>query len=373
MFRNSRRGATLVELTVASAVGAITLLATLSVFNATRASQDSSDKLITSYQSLNMALLSMTRHLENVGYRFPGQSLQLRNNVTEGMTFSMGPGGGEDLAVVNEGASTAGIIAGTDVIDFFVGDPNRRVGTVASVSLSGLFHLITLDGGDAPVTDLEKNTLLAGAVEGPLMVFSDGTLSCLGLVDSRLAGTAGIVQYKVRTHDFAGPHPTGVSNCPAPGMNSYGIGQRRRYMVYQEARGQNVGLYTQISQASVTGFQNAGTLGPPVLLARGVDDLQIAPSMDNTDNQLGCGNSLLCQCGRGNVQCLTSYFDLTQLYRGVRVRLVSRGLHPIRQKGARRPNSFDRSAATDSDGIQRQIMEGFVDFPNMTPVLVTPM
>lgn len=383
-----RRGLTLVEIMVATAVGAITLLATVAVVNATRALQEGAERRLTSYQSLNMALFSMTRYLENAGYRFPGQAVIIRNNIEEGVSLRMGAGQESVLRVLREGAREAGVLSGTDVIEVLVGDRNRGVGMVLSARSSGSDVIVTFENNEAPMFPSEVERLKAQTAQGPFIVFSGDIagklVSCTGL----MTGMVKDAEFKVSLQDVDG-QPARVPNCPQSGMSVFGLGSRRRFMAYQKEESsdkleERVGLYVQSSLRNAKGFQNAGILDNPKLLAQGVEDLQLAASMDNTDNLFGCGGSPTCQCGRGDMKCTRDFLQHMDLLRGVRIRLLSRGIHsrwlpgtpraqpnPSFVLDAGRPPSFDREEAKLRDNVLRQSMEGFVDFPNLNPYGIT--
>jgi prepilin-type N-terminal cleavage/methylation domain-containing protein len=388
----SRRGFTLIEVMIAGVVGLVTVLAALGVFNVVNDLQTKADRLSGIYSEIQLGTTILQRELENGGYQFnsPANAIHVINAVVSGTNLSNGPGAPvATVPVVDRASTDEGIIAGSDVVEVWQGGRSPLVGPGTGARSAGQLVQVIAGGttvivrlfNDAPMVEAEVSapTGVLGGFQGPLLLFSNATTSCLGIVENRGGAWGdGTPRYQVRLvdQDLAdlGAAP---ANCPAAGMSVYGAEQRRRYMVYRFAGERSPSLVMQRSLA-VAGANNAvGTLGELEVLVEGIDDLQVAPRLFNAAGGIcvpPADGRQFCQCNDSDVapQCLMTAAN-AQWVRGAMLELTSVGVAPfLRRTGERLERSFDRPPQP-VDGILRHTVRIAAEFPNLNPSVVTPL
>jgi len=153
-----------------------------------------------------------------------------------------------------------------------------------------------------------------------------------------------------------------VANCPAANMSVYALMTRKRYLIYQDGIGVDggvSGLYVQ-NLREPPGTSRLGVLGPPVLIAEGIEDLQIAYNM---------GSGTWCNQGTpdGGTDC--DVMTNPAAIQGIKFQLVSRGTDLVKRVGMYRPAVLNHAAGTPDD-IDRLVLGSSVMLRNL--VYVSP-
>jgi hypothetical protein len=249
---------------------------------------------------------------------------------------------------VNLGDAAAGVVSGTDVIEAVSGNSlTRRAGIVSKCGSpscnNGLGTATAQLATTEPLTIGEATTLLTGATaRGPLLLFTDEAgNSCLGRATSITPGITTSMNVNYLDADLNAATPTSTA-CPGVTMRVYGADTRRRYMIYQQANGTNLGIYTQDMDPSTLAY------GAPTLLVAGIEDMQVQPSVATATP----GQLQRCNDQPTAPTCTLSNTNDWQV-RSADIRLTARGTQTLAEAGGRRQISFDHTAGT-VDNIYRQ-------------------
>src|SRR5574338_1376257 len=295
-----RRGFTLLELMVAAAVGLVIVTAAMAAFDLQSQFARNTERLLGTQASAGLGLTMMQRDLENAGLRFRGGAqvdggvawavvVRPWDNLGPAATLRNDPVGATSVAAVAPPA--AGFIPGTDAFEVLMGGPQasaqRLAAQVASVSALALppnQRLVRISPDP-----FHANELIAGGSQAPVLMFWNEDIHCMGrLVGPNTPGAP--VQVTIQTVDLdlglsATPWP---ANCPGPLMQVEVLQQRHRDLVYQtlddivpgvRRRPARIGLHMQtnpVCNPLLTGVPCTTDLGPPSMVAEGVDDMQIA-------------------------------------------------------------------------------------------------
>lgn len=366
MRRRAPSGFTLIELMVAAAVAMIAITAaTATLVNQVKNQRDVSRRNAIGVQ-LALAEVILDRQLSNAALNFadPRYGFRIRNRISS----SLANGDGTSINVVALGANQAGAVAETDVIEIAWGNPTiRRGGRVVSCGTpscnnsngTGTVQLATTE----PL-NITEATVLAGTTgaSGPLILFTDEAgASCTGRATTITPGVTTSMTFNYLDADAVGTNPT-ATTCPAAGMFVYGADTRRRYMVYQQANGANLGIYVQEMQSGSPAF------GTPTLLVGGIEDMQVrAHVVTSTGATEYCDdpavpNAILypsiaaCSLSHTNDSTSNDY-----QVRSADVRLTVRGTQPLIVKDSHwvRPLSYDHAAlpVAQADDIYRSVGE----------------
>lgn len=334
LLSNRRKGFTLVELMVSSAVAFTGVLAAAAVFTAQSEFQKKTNRLMSANHGANAALTVMVRDAENMGYRWPLADVAV--NPANAVIQSLQNGDGTTLSAIAASNETAtGVIQGTDVFESWMG----RQPWSTTVSRTGAGNRVTvlLDAEDVLRPTAQETA--AGDTSGfPLLLFvnpDNPARHCLGQPVSRTTTAAGLPELEVEgraprsldTISFSG-------DCPAPQMNVYALERRRRYFIYQSAGSDGIerGLFVQSSN-------KAGIYTAPAMLAEGATDLQVAwlaatpDAGAATDLPPRCANAALCKLNAETAEDTTDYATRLPQVVGVELQVESQGTEPI----ARRP------------------------------------
>ncbi len=357
------RGATLTELMVtvgiASIVIAAATMAATSMFSMTQgqARQSSAEA------QLALAMSSLDRLLSSTGTGFANArySFRVRNNVPAGTLA----GDSSGMNVVTAGASGAGIIAGTDVIEVGWGNPVfRRAGTVVG-SVCSSSCTVQLQNAD-PLADQEWGTLDAdggstgSVISGlPYLLFTrdqNPRESCLGKITGIVSPTNRTLTVQMLNDNYGTTTPDCTVNNNGD-LLVYKLEERRRIIVYQRANGADLGLYVQKADPSTGAFTT-----DPDALALGVDNLQVGPlvgaEFDGGVAAVGSCSAVdggVCNCGVNPGVCAlgeqggiatASPTGLNSLVRGALIQVAVRG---ERRAGARAPVSLDTDGGAVDD------------------------
>lgn len=191
--------------------------------------------------------------------------------------------------------------------------------------------------------------------------------------------------------------PNGIPNVPVPtrAMKVYALGRWQRYMVYKPPQPTTPpsptypGLYVQTSGPD-------GQIGDPQMMIQGVEDMQVSPILSRSAAAGGSCAATTCICNKPDVPSPGPWATapLTECHAtasgwpyagatvpvdsghiiGMVVRLTTVGAHPLKDDhsatGGKRPASYDRPAATTSDGLARNVKEFRIDFRNLNPKVI---
>ena len=362
MSRRNASGFTLIELLVAGAVGLIILIAILTTVDLQRGFHRNADRLLSVDSAASIALLTVGRDLENAGFHFPVATLAVRPR--DNVSTPLPNGDGTTIPVTTLGSGVAGVIQGTDAIDIITGNPATVAGFVHGGSASGGSGTAALDALDplAPA-DLDGGV----GVVGPLLAFQAPGVTCVGKVTAvTVAGgtSVTVTTYPDLEGNLTGPG-TGGTGCPANNMSAYALTSRKRYLIYQDATG-IFGLYVQNLRDPV-GAQRLGVRGPPILVASGLEDMQISYNIG--------GGTWCNKGGMGDCDVMASLSSI----QGIRIQVVARATEvdgsdggpdsEVKRAGEFRPAIFNHPAGAVDDR-PRLVMGTSTFFRNL--VYVTP-
>lgn len=342
---------------MAGAIGSLIIAATLAVFSIQRALHRNSDRLLSEHFGASVGSLTITRDLENAGFHFssPAVAIRPRDNILS----SLPNGDGTSINALSLGDPGPGVIFNTDAIEIIAGNPVTVSGQVGGVSIAGNTATITLDALD-PLSAVDVDAGVHGVI-GPLLVFQNPTTRCLGKVTSINGLTITVTTFADFEGDMTGTG-VAVANCPAANMSVYTLMTRKRYLIYQDGIGVDggvSGLYVQ-NLREPPGTSRLGVLGPPVLIAEGIEDLQIAYNM---------GSGTWCNQGTpdGGTDC--DVMTNPAAIQGIKFQLVSRGTDLVKRVGMYRPAVLNHAAGTPDD-IDRLVLGSSVMLRNL--VYVSP-
>jgi len=340
-------GFTLIELLVAGAVGLIIIIAILTTVDLQRGFHRNSDRLLSADSSASLALLAVGRELENAGFHFPVATLAIRPR--DNVAAPLPNGDGTTVPVTTLGSASAGVIGGTDAIDIITGNPTTVGGFINGIGAVGPSVTFNLDALDPLMpTDLDAGL----GVIGPLLAFQAPGVRCVGKVTSAAGTTVTVAIFPDLEGDLTAAG-AGAAGCPALDMSVYAVMTRKRYLIYQDATG-TFGLYVQNLRDPVN-TQRLGVLGPPVLVAEGIEDMQISYNV-------GAGT----WCNKGGVGDCDVMASLGSI-QGIRIQMVTRGTDVVRRTGEFRPAVFNHVAGSVDD-IPRLVMGTSTMFRNLVYV-----
>ncbi|MEW5737579.1 MAG: type II secretion system protein [Myxococcota bacterium] len=373
------RGMTLIEMMIVVALTSIIMMAAVATFSLMLNQRRRAERILEVNNAITIATSRLQFDLANAGFRFPAAAFAVRiiNNVDTSTALKSSVG--DITTTQNCGATSFGLVPGTDVIEISIGDE-----LATSVPTS-----FPTTSGNTFGFYVSSWNLIPPAIDQVVMVTNPAGDACIGRVTNFAGGT---VTADYLSPDFAGVDPspsTTYPNCPGVLMNAYRLGRRVRYMVCQDPANANrsPGLYVQ----------NAGPdgrfTGMPELAQDGVEDFQLAPRLLNVGSTIsgtGCttiGGTSYCVCddttgpcsgvdGNGNAadseSTVINAGSHEQWVRGLRFGITARGLRPTdpTSKAYRRPALFDHPAATaaEGDGFSRLTETRFVTFDNLTTV-----
>ena len=200
-----------------------------------------------------------------------------------------------------------GFVAGTDAFEVLLGSrqiDGRRIG--AQVGTGGAFggSTTTITVSPDPFTNAEKVAIGASA---PLLMFWNDDIHCIGRMVPVIVTVGTSVTFTVSTVDasFANSGGAWKAGCPVSLMNVDVLQYRHRYLVYQSdtARAGRPG-WDCICRATpscdpLDGGVCSTDLGPPMMVAEGIDDMQVAwrvPDGWGPDGGVWCQRSSVESC-----------------------------------------------------------------------------
>jgi prepilin-type N-terminal cleavage/methylation domain-containing protein len=387
----SASGFTLIELMVASAVGAVILIAALAAFDLQRQFSRNTEQLLGAQASAGLALTMMQKDLENAGYRFHGGSSDAGGysyavvvrpfdalGSPTGITQLKNDPAGATVVLPTDGGG-AGFFGGTDGFEVLIGsgsnDPNRLGSQVQGVLGAGA-SIVTVTVSPDPFNPAEITA--AATADGPLVMFWTPGRHCLGRVTSYTSTSLNVATVTVSSvdQDFANSATPWSTFCPLPQMRAELMAIRRRYLVYQNAgvAGQpaQFGLYVQTNNCDPfsydAGTSCSATLGTPRMVSAGVDDMQIAwhvpAGLDGGPVDGWCqtdgGSCGFDQPSQWNGPLAASIY-------GAQIFLSSQGTEPYTRAGDGIPQLLNRPPVP-GDNIARTVMQTAIEFRNQ----VTP-
>ena len=385
------RGFTIIELLTATAVGAVILLAALAAFDLQRQFSRNTERLLGSESNASLALTMMQRDLENAGYHFHGGpsdaggytwAVVVRpydNLGTNILTLKNDPFGMSSISSADAGG--VGYLARTDAFEVMIGsganDPNRLASQV--ISLSGAGSVMSVTISPDPFNPAEIAAASTG--DGPLLMFWTPGRHCMGRVTSYASVSANVARVTVSTldADLANGGTAWSPGCPAPQQRAEILAARRRYLVYSNAGapGQpaQLGLYVQTNNCDAFAYDAGQScsviLGPPRLVAGGVDDMQIAW---HVPAGMADGGTIdgWCQVSLANPSCGFDQLGawntpLAANIYGAQIFVASQGPEPLIRVGDGKPQLLNRPPEPGDD-LARTVMQTSVVFRNQ----VTP-
>lgn len=386
--RTERRGFTLLELMVASAVGLIILVAAMAAFDLQASFSRNTERLLGAHASSGLGLTMMQRDLENAGLRFRG-GVQVDGGVNWAAVVRPYDQLGTNIVdlcndttcgtkVSAPSGFTGGYIAGSDAFEVLLGSRQmdaRRVG--AQVGSSGAFggSTTTVTISPDPFTAAE---LAATGASAPLLMFWNDDIHCIGRMTAG-STSAGVATVTVSTVDakFGNSGTAWKPGCPAALMNVDILQYRHRYLVYQgtytSSRPARVGLHLQSNPFCdpLDGGTVCSTdLDPqPMMIAEGVDDMQVAwrvPDGWGPDGGVWCQKSTAESCDFEQLN--TSDGQRAAAIIGAQIYLSSHGPEIYRRDNEQVPILFNHTPSPATDGVVRSVMQASVLFRNaVTP------
>jgi prepilin-type N-terminal cleavage/methylation domain-containing protein len=311
----AKRGVTILELMVVTAITAVLMLAMAQVMVITSRQRHLQRQAIDRSSNLFMGETLMERTVENAGYHVPSGrfSFRLLNNLANGQTF-----GG--IPVRDCQAPDAGeicIVPGTDGFEVSEGHPGNMGEVRVAVTDGGSINVILGTVGPLPIGDLSNRTFVFGNKAGQTCV---ATGSLVSATDNSVLNVQMLDRFRtpVATNFYStGSAPPTNYDCPAAGM-WVGVEERRTRYVVASTRQGNVSLYSQDAFSSDGGMQE---------LAPSIDNMQIVP-LAQWDGGTGCSQGL-CQCNVTGNTCqltdTTADYELAEQVVGIEVRMSARG------------------------------------------------
>ncbi len=320
-----KRGFTLLEILVVSAIAAI-LVVTAASLLVTMSSQRAAnrkrlDRLTQSFTAMTL----LERSLLNGGYHFPSARFGFRvyDNVSSGTYggFPVAPSCGTGLCVT----------AQTDVLELVEGLP-ESAGQIVSIKPDGGPTLASPGGPIFYDGGTEQFLMLVGTNDG-------GNCLGIGIVDPNFGLAYRVVDRNLTTQAtsyYSVATAPANYQCPPRYTDPYNFdftlsvaAVRHLYMVLAFGDGGSRALYqVDIPAVSTATTGDAGTVA---ILARGVDNFQVMPliTQGGTGFTVGCANGI-CECNSGGDCTLvgtntTAEFQNTARVIGVKIGLSSRG------------------------------------------------
>jgi len=287
-FERSRRGLTLIELMITVAISSVVMLAAVQVVMMVSQSRRENERRLEVKSNAMSALALIDFEARSAGYRFSSPVFATRwlNNVA-GTEPELTAAGNQISTTANCGSADWGIAPGSDTIEFRLGSELVVPGSaspspVAPSTPTALLIAATLNPFDA-----------AGQGAGELLLWTTGTASCLGR-----GGTGGVVGSSIPVQlvnqALTATTLSAFPGCAAP-STSYSLmraTRRVRFLICQPPASQpdaRPGLFQQVAVGSAA-------FGVPQLVQEGVEDLQLAPVLDNAGPNPVTGTG--CTAGR---------------------------------------------------------------------------
>lgn len=315
MAGSKRRGLTLLELLIVSAISAVLLLAMVQIMVALSDLRAEQRRSLDRTTQLFVAQTLLERSLENGGYHIPSGRFAVRtyNNVATGQTY-----GGVQVDSCDAGIC---IVPGTDVLEVSEGHLGN-MGEVRFVAPSPGNMFITLGRvGPLPIGDMatrvfyfgQNNSDNASCIgRGSLANVTDNDKINLTMLDRDRT----VVAETYYSTSSAAPHNY---DCPAPGMWVGAEERRTRFFVGNGPGGPS--LFGQD-----TAITDGGALRE---LALGIDNLQLVPIIRDAGVGAGCTQGV-CLCNDSTASACqlaggAAEFTLSEGLVGVEVRMTARG------------------------------------------------
>lgn len=315
--RASKRGMTLIEVMVASAIAAIIILAAMSIMVSMTTLRHQGRKRLERMTQAFTAMAVVERTLLNAGYHYPSPrfAMRTRNNVgvgadIDGIPVGVQPACGRPLCIV----------PGSDVLEVTEGTPNP-FGIVLSIpgtadGGSDVDVRFPYQGGPVNLGDTSVRMFLFGSRDGR---------SCLAR--GSYNGISLNVTMLDRDGDAVGPTYYADNfgyQCPAVDMSISASELRNRFMVLENTAGE-FGLYQQAAGPT-------GPYGLPVEVAYGIDNMQVMPLLLQGDSGFlaNCTGGV-CRCNAMGSDCVfdggtsTMEFMHTSRIVGAQVAVSARG------------------------------------------------
>jgi prepilin-type N-terminal cleavage/methylation domain-containing protein len=287
-FERSRRGLTLIELMITVAISSVVMLAAVQVVMMVSQSRRENERRLEVKSNAMSALALIDFEARSAGYRFSSPVFATRwlNNV-DGTEPELTAAGNQISTTANCGLADWGIAPGSDTIEFRLGSELVVPGSaspspVAPSTPTALLIAATLNPFDG-----------AGQGAGELLLWTTGTASCLGR-----GGTGGVVGSSIPVQlvnqALTAATLSAFPGCAAP-STSYNLmraTRRVRFLICQPPASQpdaRPGLFQQVALGGAA-------FGVPQLVQEGVEDLQLAPVLDNAGPNPVTGTG--CTAGR---------------------------------------------------------------------------
>jgi prepilin-type N-terminal cleavage/methylation domain-containing protein len=388
--RTEHRGFSLLELMVASAVGLIILVAAMAAFDLQASFSRHTERLLGAQASSGLGLTMMQRDLENSGLRFRGGAQvdggvnwaaavrpydQLGTNIVDLCNDATCSGSGK---VTAPSGTQGGYIAGTDAFEVLLGsrqmDPRR---VAAQVGAGGAFggSTMTITVSPNPFTAQEYVPPAVGS-SAPLLMFWSDDVHCMGRVTlSSPVGNAASVTISTVDAKLANSGMPWKPGCPVQGMNVDILQYRHRYLVYQSdssPRPSRTGLHLQSNPFCdpLDGGTVCSTdLGPPMMVAEGIDDMQVAwrvPEGWGPDGGVWCQKSSVESCDFDKLNNSDGIRAANII--GAQIYLSSHGPEIYKRENEPVPVLFNHTPTPATDSVVRSVMQASVLFRNaVTP------
>ncbi len=388
-----RRGFTVLELLISTAISSIIIAAAVSVFVALASQQRTAERLVEAQSSTMVAMVTMQMDVGNAGYRFPLPAFAVRHIEVDSATSL--PSNGTLPITSSANCDSAGLVEGTDVLELAEGFAGLGPGKALSAAItSGVNVGFTLGNRGEPFSMTEATGGTGALAVGSVLAFANAAgVACLVKVTSldssgMTSGTGTLID---RDYAALGVSPgTFYPGCPAADMDVYRLGGRTRYMICKPTSA-STNMYSLYRQTSTI----VGAWNPPVKLQEGIEDLQVSLGYSNADGGIAAtGSSPTCVQGAASGSycycddkvagaCSLTTADVEpgltsitpgsriSLVRGIRVQLTGMGQRTalalnggLVNTDYRRPDSFDHagmatSAADSYLRVQQQFSFAF--------------
>jgi prepilin-type N-terminal cleavage/methylation domain-containing protein len=350
--KRARRGLSLIELLIVSALTAILMVALVQIMVTLSSIRAEQRRVVDRTTRLFVGATLLERSIENAGYHIPAGRFAVRtyNNVASGQTY-----GGLDV-----GCDAGCILAGSDVLEVSEGHPGNM----------GEVRFVTPDGGSMAIVLGRVGPLPVGDMAPRVFYFGTNTNdeSCIGfgaLQNTTDNDKIGLVMWDRNRSPQASTYYSTTSSaphnydCPAVGMWVGAEERRTRFFVARGALGPT--LFAQDAfTADGGGLQE---------LAPGVDNMQLVPIVRDAGVGTDCGNGL-CYCNsNGSSGCQlnggTGEFATSGGLVGVEVRLASRGEREASTGPAVAPPILADEPAQPADRVSRRTSTQTYYFRNL--------
>jgi prepilin-type N-terminal cleavage/methylation domain-containing protein len=356
------RGLTLIELMVTAAIASVILAAAVAAAVALIQFNQNQGRRTQTEVNVMLAMSTIERRMSNAGLGYPNSrfAFRLHNNVPVG-TVPNYDGSTTPVVVLN--GPTAGIVAGTDVVEFSMSDSGlRRPGGLPGGKAGAVQDFTIAFTSRDPFLTTVPTTTVADPINQLVLFHNPDTLrGCQARV--RAYGASTSVDF-TEVNDSLTPVAT---NCPnAAQFEAFALERRVRFIIYQQANGVDLGLYQQT--AGPTGVFGAAV--EPVEL--GIINLQAAPVLGRdplaaTYTFEGCTVNATTQCvcnagtrpppGLAAAPCVVgdtaAVEPETAFIRRVVIELTGRAERARRLEEGRAVPSFDGPVAGAPDGFNR--------------------